>query len=114
MTLAARTISSAAVFVVLLLFGRIRNDNRALLIVRAARVNEERIEALIFQHYARKAILRVKNTTETSIEFIYELNARYLDTRRQPVGQKSITDAIYEIGNIEYFNIVMQSDEVNS
>lgn len=105
---------SAAVFVVLLLFGRIRNDNRALLIVRAARVNEERIEALIFQHYARKAILRVKNTTETSIEFIYELNARYLDTRRQPVGQKSITDAIYEIGNIEYFNIVMQSDEVNS
>ena len=105
---------SAAVFVVLLLFGRIRNDNRALLIVRAARVYEERIEALIFQHYARKAILRVKNTTETSIEFIYELNARYLDTRRQPVGQKSITDAIYEIGNIEYFNIVMQSDEVNS
>ena len=105
---------SAAVFVVLLLFGRIRNDNRALLIVRAARVNEERIEALISQHYARKAILRVKNTTETSIEFIYELNARYLDTRRQPVGQKSITDAIYEIGNIEYFNIVMQSDEVNS
>lgn len=105
---------SAAVFVVLLLFGHIRNDNRALLIVRAARVNEQKIEALIFQHYARRAILRVKNTTDTSIELIYELNARYLDTRRQPIGQKSITDAIYEIGSIEYFNIVMQSDEVSS
>ena len=105
---------SAAVFVVLLLFGHIRNDNRALLIVRAARVNEQKIEALIFQHYARRAILRVKNTTDTSIELIYELNARYLDARRQPIGQKSITDAIYEIGSIEYFNIVMQSDEVSS
>ena len=105
---------SAVVFLVLLLFGRIRNDNRALLIMRTARINEEKIEALIFQYYARKAILRVKNTTESSIELIYELNARYLDSRKQPPGQKSITDAVYEIGNIEYFNIVMQSDEISS
>lgn len=105
---------SAVVFLVLLLFGRIRNDNRALLIMRTARINEEKIEALIFQYYARRAILRVKNTTESSIELIYELNARYLDSRKQPPGQKSITDAVYEIGNIEYFNIVMQSDEISS
>ena len=105
---------SAVVFLVLLLFGRIRNDNRALLVMRTARINEEKIEALIFQYYARKAILRVKNTTESSIELIYELNARYLDSRKQPPGQKSITDAVYEIGNIEYFNIVMQSDEISS
>lgn len=104
---------SAAVFLVLLLFGRIRNDNRALLVIRSARVNEEKIEALIFQQLSRKAILRVKNTTETSIEFIYELNGKFLN-RQNAAGGKTLTDMIYEIGNIEYFNIVMQSDEVSS
>ena len=104
---------SAAVFLVLLLFVRIRNDNRALLVIRSARVNEEKIEALIFQQLSRKAILRVKNTTETSIEFIYELNSKFLN-RQNAAGGKTLTDMIYEIGNIEYFNIVMQSDEVSS
>ena len=26
---------------------------------------------------------------------------------------KSITDAVYEIGGIEYFNLVMQNDEIS-
>ena len=43
-------VGSAFAFFVLLLFGRIKNDNRVLLIIRASRANEERIEALIFQY----------------------------------------------------------------
>ena len=104
---------SAVVFLVLLLFGRIRNDSRALLILRAARVNEPKVESLIFQYYDRKAILRAKNTTDESVEFIFELNGKYL---RKPAGEKTIgkgiTDAVYEIGGIEYFNIVLQNDEI--
>ena len=61
---------SAVVFLVLLLFGRIRTDNRALLILRTARVNESKVESLIFLYYDRKAILRAKNTTEASTEYI--------------------------------------------
>lgn len=109
---------SAFTFLVLLIFGRIKNDNRLLLIIRTARVNEERIEALIFQYYARKATLRVKNTTENSVEFIYELSKHTMDrsarSRKGPGQHKSITDAIYEIGDIEYCNIVMQNDEISS
>ena len=105
---------SVVIFVVLLLFGRIRNDNRALLILRTARANESKVESLIFQYYNRKAILRAKNTTDESVEYIYELNGKYL---RRPAGEKaagkSITDAVYEIGGIEYFNIVMQNDEIS-
>ncbi len=105
-------VGSAFVFLMLLLFGRIRNDNRVLLILRTARINEAKVEALIFQYYAKRAILRAKNTTETSVEFIYELNGKYV--RRAQEGQsKSITDAVYEIGNIEYFNLVMQNDEIS-
>lgn len=105
---------SAVVFVLLLIFGSIRNDNRALLILRTVRANETKVESLMFQYYNRKAILRAKNTTGESAEYIYEIKGRYL---RRPAGEKSvgksITDAVYEIGGVEYFNIVMQNDEIS-
>lgn len=102
---------SAMIFLVLLLFGRIKNDNRMLLIVRTARINDQKVEALIFSYYNKKAILRVKNTTEDSVEFIYELSRKTMDRVK---NDKTITEAVYEIGNIEYFNIVAQNDEISS
>lgn len=105
---------STVIFVVLLLFGRIRNDNRVLLILRTARANESKVESLIFRYYDRKAILRAKNTTNESAEYIYELSGKYLRrAAREKAAGKSITDAVYEIGGIEYFNIVMQNDEIS-
>lgn len=106
------TAGSVLIFLILLFFGRIKNDNRMLLIIRTARTNEERTEALIFQYFSRKANLRVKNTTEHTVEFIYELSKRTLD--RGNKGEKNITDAVYEMGNVEYFNIVAQNDEIGS
>ena len=106
-------VGSAFIFLMLLLFGRIRNDNRALLILRTARVNETQVESLIFRFYDRRAILRAKNTTEDSVEYIYELNGKYLQNPPGEQSGRSITDAVYEIGGIEYFNIVMQSDEIS-
>ena len=105
-------IGSGFIFMVLLLFGRIRNDNRVLMIIRTARMNEGQVEALIFQRFSRKATLRVKNSTETDMEFIYELNQKVFD-KKQKTG-KSIMDEIYAIGNIEYFNVVTQNDDISS
>lgn len=105
-------LGSAFVFALMLLFGRIRNDSRILLIIRTARTNEERVEALIFQHFSRKATMRVKNSTETSVEFIYELSKKTLDRDRK--SGTNITDEIYALGNVEYFNIVMQNDDISS
>ena len=110
-------VGSAFTFLVLLLFGRVKNDDRLLLIIRSARVNEEKIEALVFQYYSRKANLRVKNTTETAAEFIYELSRRTAERAEKASkggARKSITDALYEIGSIEYCNIVTQNDEISS
>ena len=104
-------VGSAFVFLILLLFGRVRNDNRMLLIIRSARTNEQRIEGLVFQHFSRKAALRVKNTTDSSVEFIYELPRHALDKGNKT---KPITEALYEIGNVEYVNIVAQNDEISS
>ena len=109
-------VGSAFTFLVLLLFGRVKNDDRLLLIIRSARVNEEKIEALVFLYYSRKANLRVKNTTETTVEFIYELSRRTAERAEKASkggARKSITDALYEIGSIEYCNIVTQNDEIS-
>ena len=106
------SVGSAFVFVLMLLLGRIRNDNRVLLIIRTARMNEERVEALIFQYFSRKAALRVKNTTETSVEFIYEINRRLLEKKRS--AGRMLSDEVYGLGNIEYFNTVMQNDDISS
>ena len=81
-------------FLTFLVLGRIRNDNRVLLILRAARVNEGKIESLIFQYYNRKAILRSKNTTESSVEFIYELNGKYL----KKAGKRCLHQDHYRCG----------------
>lgn len=111
-------LGSACVFLVFLLFGRIKNDSRLLLIIRTTRTNEARIESIIFQYFSHKATMRVKNTTETSVEFIYELSKRQLELaekkQRERANPKSITNAIYDVGNIEYCNIVMQNDEISS
>ena len=103
-------VGSAFAFV-LLLFGRVRNDSRMLLIIRAARTSEGRIEGLVFQRFARKATLRVKNTTEDSVEFIFEMTRKTLDRGSK---DKSITDALYEAGGVEHVNIVAQNDEISS
>lgn len=105
-------VGSGFTFLVLLIFGRIKNDDRLLLIIRCARTSEERVEALIFQYYSRKANLRVKNTTEKNAEFIYELSRHTVDRARKT--GKNITDAVYSIGGIEYCNIVVQNDEISS
>ena len=105
-------IGSAFTFLLLLFFGRIKNDNRVLLIIRAARVNEEKIAAIIFKRYMRKANLRVKNTTEDSVEMIYEISKKVLD--KSEISGGSVSDEIYALGGVEYFNIVMQNDEISS
>lgn len=105
-------LGSALVFLVLLALGRIRNDNRILLIIRTTRINEEKVQATIFSHFKRNANLRVKNTTQDSVEFIYEMSKLTLEKAEE--GEVSITNALYNIGHMDYVNIVTQNDEISS
>ena len=105
-------IGSIAVFIILLVLGRIRNDNRVLLIIRASRTSERKIQAAVFEYYDKKAIQRVQNTTEKSVELIYELSRKMVE--RTNKNEKSIMDVLYEIDNIEYVNLVTQNDEISS
>ena len=105
-------IGSAVTFIVLLVFGLIKSDNRMLIIVRAARSRQATIQAYIFSIFKRKAILRVRNTDDENIEFIYEINQNML--KKAEEKGENLIDSIYNLGGVEYVNIVMQNDEVSN
>ena len=104
-------VGSGVVFLVLLVLGRVKNDNRILLIIRGARNMERRIEAIVFDYFEAKAMLRVKNTSRESIELIYEMPRKtYLISNKK---EKSIAEMLYELESIVYVNIVTQNDEIS-
>lgn len=105
-------IGSAVTFIVLLIFGLIKSDNRMLIIIRAARSRQATIQAHLFAMFKRKAILRVRNTDDENIEFIYEINQNLL--RKAEEKGENLIDSIYNLGGVEYVNIVMQNDEVSN
>ena len=105
------SIGSAVVFVVLFIFSMVKSDQRMLLIIRSKRKNLSAIQALVFTLFDRKAVMRVQNTTSETVELIYEISSAVL--KKAELGKHSVCDKIYEIGDIEYVNIVMQNDEVS-
>ena len=105
------SIGSAIVFLVLFVFHSIKNDKRMLLIVRAKRNLGEPIQAAVFNLFDRKAVLRVRNTTPDRVELIFEISSEILQKAER--GKHSVCDKIYELGEVEYVNIVMQNDEIS-
>ena len=106
-------IGSAFVFILFLILGAIKNNNRMLVIIRGNRTKEAQIQAVMYKFFGAKAVLRVKNSTTESIEFIYEITAKML-TLAERENNIGICDEIYKIGNIEYVNTVMQNDEISN
>ena len=105
------SVGSVVTFLVLFIFSQIKNDKRMLLIVRAKRAQTSTIQATIFTLFDRKAVMRVQNTTKETVEMIYEISSEVL--RKAELGKHSVCDKIYEIGDIEYVNLVMQNDEIS-
>ena len=112
-------VGSAMVFLLLLLFGRVRSENRMLLVIRAARDREDDIRKLLFSYFQSPPVIKAQNTTETTVEFIYEVNHKIIVAaeRSQAMtadGSKpSLNDQLYALGNVHYVNLVVQSDEIS-
>lgn len=104
-------VGSAAVFVVMLILGRVRNENRMLLIVRGARSTDTRIMSVVSEYFSRHLDLRVKNTTQDTVELIYEIPRRVYQKAIR--GVDSVEDRLYEIEHIQYVNIVTQDDDIS-
>lgn len=103
-------VGSGIVFVILMLLGRIKNDNRVLVVVRGAFAHEKEIEVTMFTAFENRAKLKVKNSTADSIEFIYEVSkVQYDRVQKKEMG---LFDLIYKIGDIDYVNVVTQNDDI--
>ena len=103
---------SGITFFVMLLLGCIKSDNRMLLIVRGRRSKQSAIQAQVFRKFSHKAILRVRNTSEAHVEFIYEITQKILNDAEKTGA--NICDELYALGEIEYVNVVMQNDEISN
>jgi uncharacterized membrane protein YhiD involved in acid resistance len=105
-------IGSLGVFVIMLVLGLIKNDNRMLLIIRGNRSSQSTAQAKVYQMFKKKAILRVQNTTQDNFELIFELSQKTV--KKYVSAAHQISDELYKIGKIEYVNLVMQNDEVSN
>jgi len=103
-------IGSAVIFLLMLILGVVHANDRYLLIIHAGECNTGEIEKAILTSYYGKAVLRVKNTTRTHNEYIYELSKKIMD---KPLpGSKSINEILYEVAGVEQVDLVMQNEEV--
>lgn len=105
-------IGTAGAFLIFLLMGRIKNENRILLIIRGAKNTDLRIISAVSEYFQRKVELRVKNTTPTSVELIYEISRRVYNKASNRAD--TIEDKLYQIEHVEYVNIVAQDDDISS
>ena len=103
-------VGSAVVFLVLLLFGRVRNESRILLIIRGSKDRSIDMEQLVFHFFDGRPLLKVKNTTNENVELIYEMTrAVYQNAYKK---ENDVIDQLYALGGVEYVNFVTQSDEI--
>lgn len=105
-------IGSAMAFLIFLLLGQIKNENRMLLIIRGAKSTDLRIMSAVSEYFERKVELRVKNTTTDTVELIYELSRRVYNKASRRA--QTIEDILYKIEHVEYVNIVAQDDDISS
>ncbi|MEG3266682.1 DUF4956 domain-containing protein [Streptococcus suis] len=104
-------IGSSVIFLLLLIWGRVKNENRMLLIVRANRELEVPLEGLFFQYFNGHVVQRVKNTKADMLELIFEVNRRVYD--KYYSADNSLVEQVYRLGEVDYFNVVTQSDDIN-
>lgn len=105
-------LGSAGVFLILLILGRIKNENRMMLIIRGARNTDERIMSTVTTYFNGRLDLRVKNTTPDTVELIYEIPRKIYDKCSQ--NTESIEERIYKIEHVQYVNIVAQNDDISN
>lgn len=104
-------IGSGVIFLVMLIFGAIKANDRYLLIIQGEASVGPDIEKEVLGTYRGKASLRVKNTSRGHVEYIYELSGAVL-CKEQKSGGK-ITENLYGIKGVDNVNLVMQSEEVS-
>ena len=112
---------SVAVFLVLLLLGRVKSEYRMLIIIRGNRQKSADVRRLVFDSFKKTPVLRAENTTAEKFEFIYEIDRRTLELFEKKEREEAVkigrspelfVDKLYALGELDYVNVVAQNDEI--
>ena len=109
---ALAAISTGMIFLVMLVMGSIKANDRYLLIIHANQEDcAKEIENTIFQQYKGQAVLRVANRTTGQLEYIYELTSRMLRDKKQ--GNTDPVELLRGIEGVYRVNLVCQNEEMS-
>lgn len=109
---ALAAISTGMIFLVMLVMGSVKTNNRYLLIIHADKEECAReIEETVLLQYKGQATLRVANRTSQQLEYIYELTARMIEEKNKndtnPIELLRNIDGVYRV------NLVCQNEEMS-
>lgn len=102
---------SVFIFVLLVLFGLVQDNNRYLLVVRGDRKKEKDIIEKVNEFYANKANIRVNNSTIETTEIIFEVAQTVINAAAKK-NTKTISEELQGIEGIMNVNLVVQNDEM--
>lgn len=104
-------ISSGVIFLVMILMGHVRSNDRFLIIIHAdSTAKPSEIEERLLYLFDGKAILRVANSSTEHYEFIYELSERILKSAEKK--EKNPLD-ILTLTGVTNVDIVCQNEELS-
>lgn len=105
------SIGSGVIFLFLILFGAVKSNERYLLILRGDSSSENLVEQEMEQLFLGKVRYRVKNISNDSLEYIYELSEKQLQNADKKVSSTSAY--LSNITGIKTVSIVSQNDEMS-
>ena len=105
------SLGSAVIFLFMLIFGVVKSNDRFLLVVRGVGSGEEAINKAVQQLFGSKATIRVRNTTSTAVELIFEISQKQIQLVEKQSG--SVTAALNRLEDVTAANLVSQNDEIN-
>lgn len=106
-------IGSVIIFLFLILFGFVRDNERILIILKLDSEAVETVKDLVSSMYSQKAMLRVENNAfeEKRAELIYEISDALM--RKSEKRNGSFANKLSEIKGIHSVSVVRQDDEIN-
>lgn len=104
---------SVLIFVFLILFGFVRNNERIMVIINGSREADEEIEKRMEEFFAGKAVMRVHNASlqDGAVEYIYEVSDKIM--RKYENINGSMTKILSFVKGVTNISVVRQDDEIN-
>lgn len=108
---ALAAIGTGLIFLVMLVMGTIKSNDRYLLIIHAESAASQQIEEAVLIQYEGKALLRVRNEGKEDVEYIYEVSQKTL--KQGKTHGTGISEAFFLLDGVTHVDLVCQNEEMS-